>query len=119
VLEDSVAQHEVGAAGLGDVGQPSGVTLHGAHGDTDVIGTTLEGGERVGTGVDHSHPVAELRERDGEAAGAPADVEDVEHVAAAPVEDGLHAFPDNGGAQRAVSAGTRTGTISHGGQPTD
>jgi hypothetical protein len=63
--------------------------------------------------------MAELCERHREAAGAPADVENVEDVVAAPVEDSLHGLPDNGSAQRAMSAGTRTRTISHGGQPTD
>jgi hypothetical protein len=78
-LEDAVREDEVGAAGGDEVAERGGVPLPGgdAVGDAGLGGAALEGGEGVGARVDDGDPVAELGERDGEAAGAAADVDDV------------------------------------------
>ena len=66
-------------AGLDDVEQAGGVALDARGPSTPALGgAALQRGQRVGAGVDHGDPVAEPGERDREAAGAAADVEDVE-----------------------------------------
>ena len=74
-----MAQHHVGAGGAGDVEQVGQVALLRRRpvGDAGLAGPAVEGGQGVGAGVDDGDPVAELGQRDREAAGAATDVEDV------------------------------------------
>ena len=75
-LQDAVAQHEVGlvdqARQVGEVALLAGDPV----GDAALAGTTVEGGEGVGAGVDDLDAVAQLGQRYGETAGAAADVDD-------------------------------------------
>jgi len=117
VLEDAVAEDEVGRAGPDDVEQPGGVTLHRAHLDTCLAGPSLERGERIGAGVDDGDPVAQPRDRHREASGAASHVEHVEPAGAAGAagpggEDATEGVPHHGG-----TGGTRRGRAVCGWHP--
>ena len=78
-LEHAVAEHHVGAAG----GRPASsrraeVALLTGDLDAVLAGPAGQRGQGVGAGVDHGDPVAEPGHPDREAAGAAADVDDVE-----------------------------------------
>ncbi|OLB80459.1 MAG: hypothetical protein AUI14_06700 [Actinobacteria bacterium 13_2_20CM_2_71_6] len=77
-LQQTVAQDQVDAGGGGQFGQPVAVALDRGDpvGDPGVGGPAGQRGQRVRAGIDHGHPVPGLGQRDGEAAGAAADVED-------------------------------------------
>ncbi len=100
MLEHAVAEHQVGAARLDDLEQPGGVALHRAHLDAGLAGPALQRGQRVRAGVDDGDPVAELGERDGEPAGAAADVQDVEAGGSRPSEHLAQHVPHHRGARR-------------------
>ena len=117
-LEDAVAEHDVGLAGLGDVEQVAEVALLAGDpvGHPGLAGAPVEGGQGVGAGVDDGDPVAEPGERDGEAAGAAADVEDVPGPGA-PVEHRPQARPHHGGPARGVARWRSLDARSAWGQP--
>ena len=77
-LEHAVAEHHVGAGGTGQLEQGAEVALLAGDLDAVLAGPAGQGGQGVGAGVDHGDPVAEPGHPDREAAGAAADVEDVE-----------------------------------------
>ena len=58
--------------------RPDEIALQTGDLDTDLAGSAGEGRQGVGAGVDHGDPVAEPGHPDREAAGAAADVEDLE-----------------------------------------
>ena len=100
-----MAEHQVGAAGRDQVGQGGEVTLLPGHLDTDLAGPAGQRGQGVGAGVDHGDPVTELGDPDREAAGAAADVEDVEGRA---VQDAGQVVPHHRGAGVGRGARWRT-----------
>ena len=77
-LEHAVAQDQVDAAGLDEAGEVAEVALLAGDpvGDAALPGPPVEGGEGVGAGVDDPDVVTQLGQRDGEPAGAAADVDD-------------------------------------------
>ena len=95
-LEHAVAEHHVGAGGTGQLEQGAEVTLLAGDLDAVLAGPAGQGGQGVGAGVDHGDPVAEPGHPDREAAGAAADVEDVEPGLVAARDPS--AVPDHGGA---------------------
>ncbi len=77
-LEHAVAQDQVDAAGLDQAGEVPEVALLAGDpvGDAALAGPAVEGRQGVGARVDDPDVVAELGQRDGEPAGAAADVDD-------------------------------------------
>ena len=98
-----MAEHQVGAAGLDDVEQPGGVALHRAHRRRRPRrpGAASEA-SASGLGSTTVTRWPSRRQRHREAAGAAADVEDVERVLTRAGGRGEVAqrVPDHGGAQR-------------------
>ncbi len=81
-LEDAVAEHHVGGIGSEQLHQVRCVALNGIDPTTQTSlgGSPLQRCERVGTGIDHSHPVSLRGEGYGEPASAPARVDDVDVI---------------------------------------
>jgi len=105
VLQDAVAEHQVGAGGADRRHDLAGVSLLGVDpvGDACLGRTALQRGERVRAGVEHHDPVPQPGDRDGETAGATADVHDVELPTArgGPLGDQrVEGVPDDGGPDR-------------------
>ncbi len=97
-----MAQDQVGAGVGAQRRQVGEVALHG---HDAVLQAALgrppgQRRQRVGAGVEHGDPVPGLGQRDGEAAGAPARVDDVEAGATRVGlgEDRRQHLPDDGGA---------------------
>ena len=78
VLQDAVADDQVRGALSDQVVQAVRVALHGGQRDLPLGGPPLGAREGVGAGVHHGDVVAQRRERHREAAGAAADVHDVQ-----------------------------------------
>ena len=108
LLEDAVAQHEIGALGRDERRELVAVALHAADkiGDAGIDGTTAKARQRVRAGVDDRDPMSGLRERHGEAAGAAADVDHAEWLARSSIEFGSQRCPDHGGARSGREPGT-------------
>ncbi len=78
VLEDVVAEHEVGATLGYDIGQPITVTLNAPHGlrDPGRLRAPRKQRQSVGARVDDSHGVTAFGQGYGEPAGATSDIQD-------------------------------------------
>nr|BFE88888.1 hypothetical protein GCM10020093_114890 [Planobispora longispora] len=104
VLQDTVAEHQIGGARREKLSQVGGVALQRPHPHPGLGGTALQRGQRVGAGVDDRDGVPELGQRHGEPAGAASGVDDVEPPAAGRGHlAGQHCpqdVPDDGGADR-------------------
>ena len=117
-----MAEDQVGL--VGEVGQVGQVALLARDpvGDAGLAGAPVEGGEGVGAGVDDLDGVAQLGQRDGEPAGATADVDDaglppVGRVAG--LEEAAYALPDHAGADGLAALAGRgaRGRLGHGRNP--
>jgi len=76
-LEQAVAQHEIGLAERGDLGEPLDLAGHGRDQllDPGVASPAAQGGERVGAGVDDRDRASRRGQRHGPRPAAAADVQ--------------------------------------------
>ena len=81
-LKHAVAEDGVGAFGFKHVEHRGQIALRGPHriGNPGFGGPALKRGQGVRARIDHGDPVAEPGQRDREASGAAADVDDVERL---------------------------------------
>ena len=88
-LEQAVAQHEIGLAERGDLGEPLDLAGHGRDQlvDPRVASPAAQGGERVGAGVDDRHRAPRRGQRHGPGAAAAADVQHAGRAAGRAVAD--------------------------------
>jgi hypothetical protein len=82
VLEDAVAEHDIDARSGDGAREAADVALDGTHlpGETGLGRPALEGGQRVGAGIDDGDAMPEGSQGYGELAGATPCVDDVEGV---------------------------------------
>jgi len=108
LLEDAVAQYEIGTLGCDECRELVAVALHAIDkiGDASIDGTTAKAGQRIGAGVDDRDPMSGPRERHGEAAGAATDVDHAEWLARPSIEFGSQRCPDHRGARSGGEPGT-------------
>jgi hypothetical protein len=78
VLQHAVAEDQIHTRLAGHHREVRYVSLDHAERDVHLGGPAFGRGERVGTGIDHRHVVAQAGQRHGEPAGPAAGVEDVE-----------------------------------------
>jgi hypothetical protein len=96
-LEHGMAQNQVGRGGAEDDQQIGGVALDGAQvrGHPCLSRASLECGERIRARIDNGHPMPELGDRNREASGATARINDVELLVTADVHLPVESVPDD------------------------